>query len=212
MSVLVLNLETQQGERGGGRMRAWPETLNRCKQESPLHRLTQSHLDRAESCSKKGSWGPVPGLAARLREEGWHAQRSGPGNHITRQHVAAMSSVLWLMGLGEHPSSASLGRDLGLWWAFRLDENVLEPGKGTLFYTHWLRISKRWTWESVFLTGPTPEDFYGQARLANPDLDQWFAEFLLAAKFFCKGNVCRSQGCPQVKQGGAHNPTHSGSF
>ena len=107
MSALVLNLETQHGERGGGRMRAWPETLNRCKQESPLQRLTQSHLDRAESCSKKGSWGPVPGLAARLREEGWHAQRSGPGNHITRQHVAAMSSVLWLMGLGEHPSSAS---------------------------------------------------------------------------------------------------------
>lgn len=70
MSVLVLNLETQHGEREGGGMRTWPETLNKCKQEGPLQRLTQSHLDRAESCSKQGSWGPVPGLAARLREEG----------------------------------------------------------------------------------------------------------------------------------------------
>ena len=33
-----------------------------------------------------------------------------------------------------HPQP--LGRDLGLWWAFRLDENVLEPGKGTRVYTH----------------------------------------------------------------------------
>lgn len=166
MSLLVLNLETQHGKRGGGGMRAWPETLNRSKQESLLQRLTQSHLDRAESCSKQGSWGPVPGLAARLREEGWHAQRSGPGNHITRQHVAAMFSVLWLMGLGEHPSSASLGRDLGLWWAFRLGESTLEPGKGTPFDTHWLRIFKRWTWKSVFLT--SPRRFLWPGQLGKP--------------------------------------------
>lgn len=73
----------------------------------------------------------MPGLAARLRKEGWQAQRLGRGNHITRlcHWVAAVSSGLWLPGLGGHPFLAFVGRRLGLWWAFRLSENLAEPGR-----------------------------------------------------------------------------------
>lgn len=80
-----MQLTERGGGGGGGKRRAWPETPDTCKQEGPLQRLMQSHPDRglvsqAESWSRQGRWGPAPVLAARLREEGWQAPGSGPGD------------------------------------------------------------------------------------------------------------------------------------
>ena len=81
----------------------------------------------------------MPGLAARQREKGLASPevRAGQPHHQAACHwVPAVSSGFWLLGLGGHPFSASQSRDLGLWWAFRLGENFLGPGKRTPFYIH----------------------------------------------------------------------------
>lgn len=81
-----------------------------------MQRMTQSHpkrgpVSQAESYSKQGTWGPEPGLAARLRVEGWQVQESALGNHITRQRVTRWLRVLWpLAPRPERASFLSLSR------------------------------------------------------------------------------------------------------